>query len=109
MRRITLTTFAALALAGCHSRTEESDTVVRNEIDAAPLPAPGPANVVVAPPPLAPSTAAAPIVRAAPPPPVDDAEQTRADADASGMTSRLPDAERDQPATAPAANSTETK
>lgn len=108
MRRIALTALAVLMVTGCQSRTEQSDTEVRNEIDAAPSTVPKPANVVVAPLP-APSIASNTIVRAEPPPPVDDTEQTRADADASGMTSRLPDADRDQPATAPVANSTETK
>ena len=107
MRRIIGITLFAVALGGCHHRREESETVVQNEMQE--LPAPAPANVT-APPAAPPSNISTnTVVRAAPPPPVDDEVQTREDADASGMTSRLPGADRDAPATAPAANSSTTR
>ena len=106
MRAIALTALLALALTGCHQRDEQRDVVVENESDFV-VPA-EPANGVVAPLPE-PVNAANTAVRAAPPPPVDESVQTRDDADASGMTARLPDAERDEPVTTPAANRSETK
>ncbi|MFT3964322.1 MAG: hypothetical protein QM690_00385 [Sphingobium sp.] len=79
-----------LALAACNKGKEDEAVPVDNEsageanveeqqpVEAPPVLEPAPTNTVSAPPPP-------------PPPPVTEDQQTLDDADATGMTSRLPD------------------
>jgi hypothetical protein len=90
LTRTSLVLVATLALAACGSKTEETATDLREDIvtempeegnvvvniaDSAPPPLPAPVNVTEA---------------AAPPPAFTDSQQMRDDADATGLTSRLP-------------------
>ncbi len=79
---------AALGLSACGKKEESVREVIEDNIitevpveDAAPM-----NSVDAAPPPVAPTNAA----NAAPPPAFTDTEQMRDDADATGLTSRLP-------------------
>lgn len=85
MKRFAMTAMVALVLAGCQQRAPENaldeGTLVEENI-VAPI-----ENVMVAP-----SVQATNVVEPVAPPPVfTQDEQTRDDADATGMTARLPD------------------
>ena len=87
VRTIAILSGAALALAACNSAPQplNDDEVAANAMDNVEEIMPD-ENAMVAPPPVNLTNTA----RAAPPPEVSDEEQVREDAEATGMTARLP-------------------
>jgi hypothetical protein len=90
MRKAALLTFtAALALSGCN-RGPEAEKLPEDNVTEV-VNATENANVVVAPPAVNASNASNTTAKAAPAPGFTDDAQMRDDADATGMTARLPD------------------
>lgn len=89
MKMMVFAAAGLLALAGCSSGHKDEEILTENAEEA---------NVVIPQenavvPPVAVENATNTAERAAPPPAFSDEQQTRDDADASGLTARLPDEE----------------
>ena len=87
MKRLLAATVMLVALSACQRSAPEAVIVTNNTVE-----------IAVEPPPVDATAAAVPanatnVVAAAPPPAFEDSEQMRDDADATGLTARLPDGE----------------
>ena len=87
MKRLLIATVVLVALSACQRSAPENalpaNTTVEIPVEAPPVDATAAAV----------PTNATNVVAAAPPPAFDDSEQMRDDADATGLTARLPDGE----------------
>ena len=90
----TIAIAAALGLAACSSKAPETTD---NAVDNATVEVPAAENVAV-PPPAANTTAPANVAVAAPEPAKPNEAQIQEDADATGMTARLPSSDETAPA-----------
>jgi len=101
MRRFILLAVVAVAVTACGRSDPPPEPATENSVIAENVSEP--ANVAAAPPLVLNSSE--PVERPAPPPAFDDQKQMADDADASGMTARLPD----QPGEGPGQSGNQTR
>ena len=87
MKRLIIASVLVVTLAACERTTTKEVTTTNNTVDIAIEPLPVDATAAALP------AEVANVATAAAPPAFEDSEQMRDDADATGLTARLPDGE----------------